>query len=126
MCTRPASRLIPVFGVWAFIAVVIVGCPSLQVVTPSPDASDGAAIVVVSGDDSAAEGAALSPCARACAALSTAKCSLGADNDCAAFLQRDLGTGRVANLATGKPLGCVDVEKVKTKVDAQRLGFSCP
>jgi hypothetical protein len=69
--------------------------------------------------------AAPTACMLACNALRAAGCPLGSTGDCAAFLQRDLGSGKVANAASGKPLTCVDVEGVRTKPDAVKLGFAC-
>lgn len=65
------------------------------------------------------------PCVSACAALQAAGCSIGTHADCPTVEDRDLGSGKVANPATGKPLTCADVAKVKSRADAQRFGFVC-
>jgi len=62
----------------------------------------------------------------ACQALTTASCQLGDATSCAAFMKRDLGSGKVPNPTTHKPLTCQDVVQVRTRADAQKLGFACP
>lgn len=89
-------------------AILLSACPPSPV-TPPPDA----------------DAAPSASCATACAALAAAGCSLGKQSDCPAFLTRDLGSGKVPNAATGRPLTCGDVASVKTVPDAQLLGFAC-
>ena len=119
----------------------LVGCP--PAVTPLPDASDTGAPptppIVDAGPapltDAVPDVAPTPPtppappvtadCTLACAALKAAGCGLGDAGDCAAFMTRDIGSGKVANLTTGKPLTCADVKTVKTRADAQKQGFVC-
>ena len=116
-------------------ALMITGCP--PAVTPMPDASDTGAPPAPSVTDASPvpmtdavptppPGPVTAACTLACAALKAAGCGLGDAGDCSAFMTRDIGSGKVANLATGKPLTCLDVTTVKTKSDAQKLGFVCP
>lgn len=127
MRRRPAGSLnlallaVLIAADWA----ALTGCPP-QPVVPPPDASDALAPPPVPVGDSSPQPAPSGDCAAACAALSAAGCSLGAQPDCPTFLTRDLGSGKVANPATSKPLGCADVSAVHTKTDAQKLGFACP
>jgi hypothetical protein len=50
---------------------------------------------------------------------------MGSSVGCSAVLARDFGSGKVSNAATGMPMTCADVVAVKTKADAQRIGFVC-
>ena len=122
------------------ILMVLAGCT--PAVTPLPDASDTgvppAPPVVDAGPapltDAVPDVVPTPPpappvtadCTLACAALKAAGCGLGDAGDCAAFMTRDIGSGKVANLATGSPLTCADVKTVKTRADAQKQGFVCP
>jgi hypothetical protein len=64
-------------------------------------------------------------CAAACEALKAAGCPVGAMLDCGSLMMRDTTSGKWTNVASGKPLACADVAAVKTKADAQKLGFVC-
>jgi hypothetical protein len=91
------------------LLIALAGCPQPSPAPPTPEASDGSE----------------SDCVMACAALSAAGCSVGAQSDCPAFLTRDLGIGKVPNPTTQKPMTCADVAGVRTKANAQALGFVC-
>lgn len=83
---------------------------------PLPDASDAAVLGDAPQDD----------CQRGCAALAAVGCTLTPDAaDCAAFL-RVINNGKEPNPVTHKPLMCSDVAAVRSKADAQKLGFVCP
>ena len=84
------------------------------VTPPPPDASDAQSPVV--GD-----------CATACATLAAAGCSMGAAQGCSSFLQTMSSSGQVVDKATHRPLTCAAITPatVKTKTDAQNLGFAC-
>ena len=105
-------------------ALVLVGCPQPPVVPP-PDASDAVAPPPAPVGD-ATPGAKCPDWTAACQTLSAANCQIGTYADCPTFMARDFGSGKVPNAATGKPMACADIVAVKTKADAQRLGFSCP
>ena len=105
------------------VASSLVGCPSQPPPAPMPpDATDAYAPIV---DAYAPPSEASTACAAACAALAAASCPLGGTSDCPTFMARDIGSGKVANAATGKALTCIDIAQVKTKADAQKLGFVC-
>lgn len=105
---------------------------------PGPDASDAVAPPGPPVVDAAptppqdaspapvADSGPQTPCGLACAALAGAGCPLGGASDCATFMTRDLGSGKVENKATHRPLTCPDVAAVRVKSDAQKLGFVCP
>jgi hypothetical protein len=96
------------------VASLLCACPPpAPPQPPGPDASD------------AAPGPPPQDCSAACAALAAAGCSLGAAADCPAFMARDIGSGKVPEPATHRPLTCAAIAFVKTKADAQRLGFAC-
>jgi hypothetical protein len=106
----------------SLVVLALAACtPTPTPVVPTPDASDASALgdTIVPTIDASAD------CVAACAALAPV-CKLGSANDCASFMDRDIGSGKVANAATGKPLTCADVALVKSKTDAQKLGFVCP
>jgi hypothetical protein len=136
----PASRATLEVALAALGAWIIVGCPPQPPII-LPDAADSAIAVLDANAPSPAPtipppipppspDAAPAPppdasCASACASLTAAGCSLSGQGDCSTFLTRDLGSGKVPNPATGRPLTCADVAAVRTQADAQRLGFSC-
>lgn len=96
-----------------------------------PDATDAAPVPTADASpaplsDAPAPAAHCPDWTAACQALSAASCQLGTYTDCAVFMARDFGSGKVENKATGKPMTCADIAAVHTKADAQRLGFSCP
>jgi hypothetical protein len=110
-------------GLIAAVALVLtsqMGCP--QPVTPLPDGSDAAPMPAPAAADSSTG----ATCALACNALGAAGCALGDAGDCVTFMLRDIGSGKVPNVATGTPLTCLAVSAVRTKTDAQKLGFVCP
>lgn len=119
-------------GLMLVALVGLGGCPPAAV-TPLPDASDAASGAIDSGPigDAPAPPAVIDAgpttpdCVSACATLAKVGCNLGDAGDCAAFLTRDLGSGKVPNPSTNKPLTCVVVEAIKTKADVQKLGFVC-
>ena len=99
-------------GCLILAGLALIGCPPTPApLPPSPDASD-AAPGACSWDV-------------ACASLAAASCPLGAQPDCATTMARDIGSGKVANATTGRPMTCADIAAVKTKLDAQNLGFAC-
>jgi hypothetical protein len=73
----------------------------------------------------AAPGAKCPDWTAACQALAAATCRLGTYTDCPAFMARDYGSGKVENKATHKATTCEDIAAVRTKADAQRIGFVC-
>lgn len=87
--------------------------------TPNPPPGPDAAPAPVDA------GPVSSPCASACAALAAVSCPIGNRLDCAAALTRILGTGKVPNKATGRPLTCDDVKLVRTQLEAESEGFTC-
>jgi hypothetical protein len=101
---------------------MLTGCP--QPVTPLPDASDAAPMGVDSTPLPIAP--VTQDCILACTALGAAGCALGDAGDCGTFMMRDIGSGKVPNAATGAPLTCATISGVKTRIDAQKLGFVCP
>jgi hypothetical protein len=118
------------------ISFGVLGCPPVPV-TPPPDASDAVAPPPPAEVDAGPLGDAPTPpagvdagpiaadCVSACVALLKAGCSLGDAGDCAVFLTRDLGSGKVPNPSTGKPLTCSTVAGIKTRADVQKIGFVC-
>lgn len=105
----------------SLFALALAGCPSTPAVTPPPDASDAVAPpppAPAAGD-----------CTAACSALTAAGCALGSGSICPGFLQTMSTAGKTPNPANGnRPLTCADITPatVKTKADAQKLGFACP
>ena len=104
----------------AMFALALTACPPAPV-APPPDASDAQTppppTPPAAGD-----------CAAACATLAAAGCSI-AGAGCANFLQVMSTAGKTPNPANGnRPLMCSDITPatVKTKADAQKLGFACP
>jgi hypothetical protein len=94
-----------------------IGCHPTVPLSPPPDASDASAF----GDSPN-----LDDCQKGCAALATVGCTLGdGGDDCAAFM-RSINGGKEPNPSTHKPLMCSDVASIRSKADAQRLGFVCP
>ena len=116
-------------GMMMFALVTLTACPPAPApVTPVPDASDASAF----GDTTSTPPSPSDPCAAACASLAAAGCAIGSGDAsaCASFLRTlsnpPQGSG-LPNPANGnKPLTCADVVPVKTKADAQKLGFACP
>jgi hypothetical protein len=114
--------------VLAVLCLFACACPPQPTpVVPVPDASDASAL----GESAAPSCDAGATCTSACAALSAATCPLGGAQGCGCFMQslstagQTGGIGGLANKATGRPLTCDDVAKVKTKADAIALGFVC-
>jgi len=80
---------------------------------PPPLAGDGGPIL----DD----------CQLGCAALMAVSCPLGdGGTDCAGYLRTLNETGKEAVPGTREPLRCSTIKAIKTKQDAQKLGFACP
>ena len=103
--------------------------------TPNADASLDAGSDVSMGDGASTDsapapnpvdaGPVSSSCASACATLAAVSCPIGQRLDCAAVLTRILGTGKIPNKATGRPLTCDDVKLVRTQLEAESEGFTC-
>ena len=109
----------------SILAVLLLGCtPQPTPVTPTPDASDAAAL----GETSQPTCDAGTTCQAACTALAGASCHLGGAAGCACFMQtlsNPTGSSGLVNKQTGKQLTCDDVAKVKTRADAVALGCVC-
>jgi hypothetical protein len=94
-------------------------CPPVPPPNPPPqppDASDAAPAPPPAFDSGSA-------CDAACSVLVGLHCWKGAD--CAATLARDLGSGKIPDPTTHKPMTCAQLAQLTTVVDAQRLGFVC-
>lgn len=100
--------------------VSIAQCNPTPTPTPAPPADASSAL------PPSPPGAA---CQLACSALKTAGCPMGDDLTCPVVMQTINDQGKQANPSNGnRPLTCGDITPttVKSKADAQRLGFACP
>lgn len=106
----------------AAAVLALAACPQPTPVPPAPPAD--AALPL--GDAPSPPPAPLDACQLGCAALVAASCPIGDGGaDCAGFL-RTLDNGKEPNKSTGHPITCAQVAAVKSKTDAQAIGFVCP
>jgi len=113
---RLALAFVSSFGV----AMIGGNCQTPNV--PPPDASDAAPQPPLADSAPPVTG----DCLSACAKLASFACTTGTKADCAAWAQRDLGSGLVPNPVTHKPLTCAAVAGLGSKADAIAVGFVCP
>jgi hypothetical protein len=90
----------------ALASLALAACPS-----PSPSGDGGSPPATT--------------CSAACESLAAAGCLVGKDPSCPSFLSTVEVSKQQANPATSRPVTCADVVAIKTRADAQRLGFVC-